>query len=181
MQAEIWKVTHLQEFNINFGRLKLGKHEFQYKVGFDFFKEFEQDLIEDCNTSVLLTIDKTRLNLMKFNFKISGSADFPCDRCLEQKSYPLQGDFDVLVKLNEDEGANNDEIIFLSPDAYEYNVSELIYDFHILSIPFKKDCVHENHPTCLKIEELIEGGFDDDNDDNDIEDDPRWNELKKLL
>ncbi|MGB0429389.1 MAG: YceD family protein [Bacteroidia bacterium] len=173
-------MAHLQEFNVNFGRLKVGKHSFEYKVDDKFFAEYEQELIENCNTNTVLTIDKTRLNLMKFSFKISGSADFACDRCNEKRTYPLQGNFDILVKL-QDEESTDDDIVFLSHDAYEYNIASLIYDFHILSIPFKKDCVHENHPTCLKIEELINNGSQPDNDVDDEEGDPRWNELRKLL
>ncbi len=173
-------MTHLQEFTVNFGRLKLGKHEFEFDIDDSFLKHYETDLLINCNTKTMLTIDKTRLNLMKFGFKISGSADLPCDRCNELKPYPINGEFDVLVKL-EDEESSDDDIIFLSPDAYEYNIAGLVYDFHILSIPFKKDCIHENHPTCLKIEALIESGSQSDNEEDDDFADPRWNELKKLL
>lgn len=178
---KIQEVTHLQEFNINFGRLKLGKHEFSFDIDDTFFANYSQELISQCQTKTDLVIDKTRANLMNFHFNISGHGIFPCDRCLEDMSYPLEGKFSVLVKL-EDSDNDSDEIVYLPVDAYEYNVADLIYDFHILSIPFKKECVRDNHPTCIKIEQLIEEGSSDDDTDGDDQDaDPRWNELRKLL
>lgn len=173
-------MVHLQEFNINFGRLKLGKHEFSFQVDQKFFEQFEQSIIGKCNMKVDLIIDKTRLNLMKFHFIIGGSADFPCDRCNDDLPYNMDGEFDILIKLEEQEGIENEEIIFLPSEAYEYNIAELLYDFLILSIPFKKDCLRENHPTCIKIDELIDSGSHND-DEDDEEGDPRWNDLRKLL
>ena len=174
-------MDHLKEFNVNFGRLKLGKHEFNFQVTNKFFESFEQSLVDNCQIKVALTIDKTRLNLMKFNFKIGGSANFPCDRCNVELPYPMDNEFDILVKLNEEEGVENDEIVFLSPDAYEFNVAVLLYDFLTLSVPFKKDCLRKDHPDCIKIEELISYGNSSDNEEDDDDGDPRWNDLKKLL
>ena len=113
---------------------------------------------------------------MKFNFKIKGTVTLACDRCTEMLPYPIETKHQVLVKLEEQEGSVSDEIVFLSPDAYEYNVAELIYDFHTLSIPLKKECQHISD-RCNEIDAMLNSY----NRDEETNTDPRWDELKKLL
>lgn len=118
---------------------------------------------------------------MKFDFDIAGSMDLPCDRCNENMTYPIHGKHQVLVKLENQENPVADEIIYLSPDAYEINVADTLYDFHILSIPLKKDCLQPENENCQKINDLLMGSSEAENTIEENEGDPRWNDLKKLL
>ena len=168
----------LKEFNIHFGRLTPGKHEFNFVVDKDFLAHYEYD-VAGCSTETRLVITKTNAVLMTFDFDISGTIDLPCDRCTDELSYPIEGQYQVLVKLENQDSTVADEIIYLSPDAYEINVADTLYDFHILSIPLKKDCLRQNHPVCQKINNFLLGSSQIDTADDDG--DPRWNDLKKLL
>ena len=164
---------------MNFGRLNIGLHEFSYSIDSKFFDDFGATKIEHCKTNTQLQIEKKQANLMVFNFDIKGEASFACDRCTDPLIYPMESEFKVLVKVEDQENDTSDEIVYLPPDSYEYNVASLIYDFHILSVPFKKDCLRKDHENCLKINEILD--FGSVTEESAVEDDPRWNELRKLL
>lgn len=157
----------------------LGKHELTYDIDASFLSLFDYDALEHCEAKVNLLIDKTSNNLLTFHFKINGTADAPCDRCLDVLPYPTDGTYKFILKL-EDQESNDDEIVFLPPDSYEINVAAHIFEFQVLSVPFKKDCIRDNHPSCEEVNRILsEGSGFDDKDDEDV--DPRWTDLKKLL
>lgn len=170
----------MKDFTVNFGRLKLGKHDLKYQIDASFLSLFDYNSIERCSTSVTVLIEKTRANLLTFNFALDGSADLACDRCLDMLSYPVKGEYHFLLKLENQEDSDDDEIVYLPPDAYEINLASYIYDFQLLSLPFKKDCIRENHPSCEEVNNILLNNNGDDEDDKD-DLDPRWNDLKKLL
>lgn len=167
---------------MNFGRLKTGRHVFSFEIDKSFFASQEDSIIQNCNTQVDLEIDKTRLNLMTFNFSIHGDLMLDCDRCLETLPYPIDSNYSLMVKLKEvdpeNEMEDDDEIVFLGPNDFEIDLSKHIYDFHTLSIPFKRECQHVSS-RCNEIENLLSSGSN--STDNDSSGDPRWNDLKKLL
>lgn len=169
---------HLQDFTINFGRLKPGQHVFDFQVDDSFFAHFQLDSMLNCRTHTQLTIDKPRANQMDWNFAIAGRAPFPCDRCNDVLSYPIGGNYQVIVKLEDAGTSDDDDIIFLPSDSHEYNVAQLVYDFHLLSVPFKKECLRNDHPNCLEADQLLRSGSRSNNGETQ---DPRWNELRKLL
>lgn len=172
----------MQDFTVNFGRMKLGKHELTYDIDASFLSLFDYDAIEQCSSKVNLLIDKARANLLTFYFSIDGTATLPCDRCLDVLPYQVQGEYKFILKLEHQE-STDDEIVYLSPDAYEINLAAYIFDFQILSLPFKKDCIRDNHPSCQEVDRILLQGSSDTSEDLDDEEDvdPRWNDLKKLL
>lgn len=169
----------LKEYNIHFGKLEPGNHSFEYKVDGEFFAHYEDSLISNCKTIVQLKLQKVSSVLLNLTFSIKGTIDQECDRCLEELAYPIETNYKIIVKLENQEDNDNDEILYLSPDAYEINISDLLYDFHILSIPFKKECL-EVSDKCDEIDNYINSNNTiNESEEEDI--DPRWNDLKKLL
>lgn len=167
---------------MNFGRLKTGRHVFSFDIDKTFFAPLEDSIIQDCKTQVTLEIDKTRLNLMTFNFSIQGDLMLDCDRCLETLPYPIDTSYSFMLKLKEvdpeGETEDDDEIVFLGPNDFEIDVSKHIYDFHTLSVPFKREC-QQVSTRCREIENMLSSGSNAE--DTDSSSDPRWNDLKKLL
>jgi hypothetical protein len=54
------KMSKLDQYNIQFSGLKAGKHEFEFKIGKDFFSHFENTDIEDANIEVYVDFEKTK-------------------------------------------------------------------------------------------------------------------------
>jgi uncharacterized metal-binding protein YceD (DUF177 family) len=111
---------------------------------------------------------------------ISGTVLVYCDRCLEPFFFPVNWNNRVLVKFGKSIDNNDPDIISVPFEVHELDMKQYFYEFIHLAIPIKR--VHppdENgKSTCdplmlKKLNELII--------DEEPENDPRWDELKKLM
>lgn len=169
----------LREYLINFGNLKHGKHDFHFTVDSTFFAEFEYSLVKTGKVEVDLDLEKQNESLLVLNFSYSGAIDITCDRCLDEFSMPVKGTQRILVKLDsKQQESDDDEIIFLSPDAYELDASPFIYEYINLSLPLKKVCQaagKECNPNMISYIDHV-----NDHPEEAQLPDPRWEGLKNL-
>lgn len=168
-----------REYIINFGNLKLGKHEYEFHVDDSFFKEYEYSLVTGADVNVNLTLDKETETLLVFEFKFKGSIDVQCDRCLDAFQYPVENASRILVKLTDKEDESGDEeLIFLPLDEYEIDIRPFIYEFINLELPLRRVCSlagKECNP-----EMLAYLSKEEKENSKGLEGDPRWEELKNL-
>lgn len=175
------------EYVIQFSGLKLGTHSFEFEIGKAFFESFEYSDIQDCMVNVKMDMEKSSTMLVLL-FDVEGTVDFPCDRCLEPVSLPIEGNYRQVVKFSDYEESNEDDEIIILPTAeYEIDVKKLLYDFIMLSIPLKKahevgECDDELVAKLndFLVEELPEEDTESEIDEEDEEIDPRWQALKDL-
>lgn len=172
-------MSTLSFYNIAFKGLSQGKHVFDYEIDGRFFAEFEGGIVDDGKVNVCLTIEK-QSSLMILWFDLSGTVRVQCDRCLEMFDQPIKSKERIFVKFGEKEFSDGDDVIWVSVNDYQLNVAQLIYEYIGLAIPIKK--IHpddENgNSTCDPdmIEKLSKYVVKEDRENN-----PVWNDLKKLL
>ena len=175
-------VKNLKEFQIPYVGLKIGTHRFEYQIDSQFFKHFEESLISDCKVNVRVEFEKGE-TLFTLNFFIDGSVNVACDTCLEPFDKEIFGDFQCLVKYSEELSKGNnddDEIIYISREAPYIDISHLIYEYIILSLPMHIVGCKEpgKDPRCNQ--EVIKRLMKKDEPKGSDELDPRWAELNKL-
>lgn len=169
----------LSHYNIAFKGLSLGKHVFEFVADDKFFREFDGGVVEEGTVNVRLTLEK-QSSLMTFWFDIKGTVRVQCDRCLEMYDQPIESRERIFVRLGERENIEGDDLIWVSPDDYQLNVAQLVYEFIGLAIPIKK--VHpedqNGNSTCdpEMIEKLNKYIVREEEAEN-----PVWKDLKKLL
>lgn len=172
----------LQQYSIPYTGLKLGVHNFQFEVDDAFFNEFEYSLVKSGQLKVLLELEKHETMLI-LQFHISGEIKLSCDVCLA--NYPLEIDFEErqIAKFTNDENLedNTEEIIVLTKNEHEIDVSALIYEYVNLAVPYISRCEDErNTEWCDKemIQKLeqLSGNNTQETDTAD----PRWEALKKI-
>jgi len=169
----------LSHYNIAFKGLSIGKHTFEYEIDGKFLREFDGAVVDEGRVHVILTLDKQSA-LMTFWFDVKGTVRVQCDRCLEMYDQPIESRERIFVRLGEKESAQGDDLIWISPNDYQLNVAQLIYEFICLAVPIKK--VHpddENgNSTCdpEMIEKLNKYIVREEDQSN-----PVWKDLKKLL
>ena len=173
-------MKQIRDYIINFGKLKPGKHEFEFTIGEDFYKEFEYSLVKKGNVNLHVTLDKQKETLLVFDFEFDGYIKLECDRCLDEFDYPVHSKKRLYVKLEDEhnEKDDDDELTFLVADAYEIDLSRYIYEFINLELPLHKTCDlggKECNPAMLNAL-----GHVNDNE-KEKEPDPRWADLKKIL
>ncbi|WP_372757058.1 DUF177 domain-containing protein [Mariniflexile sp.] len=173
----------LKEFTIPFVGLKLGKHDFEYKIEQAFFEYFEYEEFNKPNIDVKVVFDK-KTTLLELNFKISGFVNVNCDVTNEPYDQIIENEFDLVVKFGEEYNDEFEDILIVPHGTYEINIQQYIYELIVLSVPIK--CIHPGiedgtlkSDILEKLEELSPKLKEEKETEEEI--DPRWNTLKKLL
>ena len=173
----------LKEFTIPFVGLKIGKHQFEYKIEKSFFEYFEYEEFNDVNVDVNLELDK-KATLLELNFKIKGAVNVNCDLTNEPYNQNIENEFDLVVKFGDEYNDEDTDILIVPHGTYEINVQQYIYELIVLAVPIKR--IHPgvedgtlDSDILKKLEELSPKLKEENDIEEDI--DPRWNTLKKLL
>lgn len=173
----------LKQFSIPFTGLKLGLHQFEFEVDKSFFDAFEYSLVKDGALKIMVELDKQETMLL-LNFHITGTIQLNCDKCLSAFAQPIEIKERQIVKFAEDDLESDDlEIIVLNRKESEIDISEMIYEFINVAIPYVNNCEQAGQgQSCdpemiATLEKLASGNAIEDNEQTD---DPRWAALKKL-
>lgn len=176
-------MSNRREFEIAFVGLRLGVHEFEYKIEDKFFVPFGEQDFTNLEANIKLTLDKQN-GFLKLKFDVDGRADVDCDRCGNPLSKQLWDEFNIIVKMvDEPEIANSQEedsdIYYISKTESHLHIIDWIYEFINLSIPTQKMCAEETMggPHCnneaLALLKKME-------DEVTMEINPMWKDLDKL-
>lgn len=113
--------------------------EYRYHIGKDFFEERDNVDIVNSDVDVTLRIEKTH-GSYKIEMDFDGTIWSPCDRCLEAVELPIEEEYDVIVRHGEEYDDSGDGALVIPESWTRLDVSGLIYDTLLLSIPLR--CVH---------------------------------------
>ncbi len=180
MRAQIYIfMEKMKDFDISFFGLNEGKHNFEYKIGNQFFEAFEYDEYLDSKVLVNLEFIK-KATLLTLNFSAKGSIKIACDVSNEPYDQSINGSLSLVVKFGEEYNDDNEEILIMPHGEFQINVAQFIYEMIVLSVPTKR--IHPgikdgtlHSPVLQKLDELQQ------KDKHSGEIDPRWEELKKLI
>ncbi len=167
----------LDHFSVPYKGLGNGIHYLKFSVDSDFFKKFEDSHIDNGNFEVDVELDKRHDHSILL-FEIKGKTNTNCDRCLSSINLPLQGSFELHVKHGENE-ESNDEIMFIHPETSILNLTQVVYEYILLSMPIIKiyDCGAEKLPPCNfeVLDKLNEGDKEEDGQQDNV-----WDSLKGI-
>ena len=163
-----------RDFFIQFEGLKETVHHFDFEVDDSFFSAFEGSLIEQGRLQVSLELDK-KSTMMELLFHISGNVTRECDLCGDPLAVPIDSKEKLIVKYGEEGDEAGDELAFVAPSAYEFDVAPYIYEFIVLAMPVKN--VHPEGECNPEAIELLKK-LNEKREEDDI--DPRWSKLKQF-
>ena len=127
----------IKEFTIPFVGLKDGKHHFEFTIDNTFFTHFEFSDFNKAALSGQLILDK-KTTFLELHFEVNGPVVLPCDVSTELFDYPIQTEFDLIVKFGEPSNNTTDEILVLSEGSYQVNVAQYFYEMVVLALPQKR-------------------------------------------
>ncbi|APZ45603.1 DNA-binding protein [Polaribacter reichenbachii] len=170
----------LKQFNIQFVGLKEGKHQFNYSIDNKFFEAFNYDDFVSSSIKVSLNFVK-KSTLFELNFITEGTVEVPCDVTNELYDQEIDSELPLVVKFGPEYYDDNEEILILPHEAYEFNVAQFIYEMIVLAVPNKRV-----HP------KVIDGTMESEalnklkeleiKEEKTVETtDPRWDKLKNLI
>lgn len=168
------KMFELPEHSIAFEGLKEGLHHFEFELEQSFFEEVSNEELNGGAVHVNLALDR-RTSMLVADLELNGSIDTMCDRCNAPVSLPVKGELRQVYKLANAEVYDDDDVIAVSTNTHEINLSSAMYECLLLSVPARK--VHSDGDCDQEIISLLNAGVEE-NPDND--NDPRWNVLREI-
>ena len=174
-------MEELKKYNIDIISLAEKQHEYHYASDSVFFRELEQDLIQNGRFEATLILEKSS-TMLRLDFTIKGVAEQECDRTLERYEEPFETQNRLFLKFGDHDEELTDEIEMIHRNTARINVAKYMYDFIALALPVKR-----LHPSLRRDESdtedeyLIYGtGSEADKPESEGEVDPRWEALKKI-
>ncbi|HZL76395.1 MAG TPA: DUF177 domain-containing protein [Bacteroidales bacterium] len=166
-------------FTIPINGLKEGYHSFNFEINKEFFDQFEESEIKEGRLTAVVKADKlvTHIDL---SVSIEGSVNISCDRCLEPFRQPLSCENRLLIKFGLVSDDSDPDIITLPADENELDLRQYFYEYILLAMPIQRvHPVDENGKSACDPEMLKK--LKEHITDEEITNDPRWDELKKLI
>lgn len=154
---------------IDISTLSDGLHEIDMRPTAD---ELEIDPEVFSSIAAIIRLDVTDRQIL-CRIEARADAELVCDRTLEPFIEPVSGQFTTVFTKDADEvTSGDDEIVLLDPSASRIDVTEMVRDTILLSVPLRKVA-----PAAREKElQLQYGGPPEDGDAID----PRWEALRKL-
>ena len=177
-------MSNSERLIIPFKGLGEGKHEFKFVLTEKFFQVLDYSEFEKGNLSVNVYMDKKPTHMV-FEIEIEGEVNVMCDRCLDFFNTDVEFSCSLIVKISgkdESDDESNEELLVLSPDEFEIDLSHYVYESICLSLPVQR--VHplnsKKQATCDKkmLKILKEHSASAVNTNDEI--DPRWDKLKNI-
>lgn len=166
-------------FTIPIGGLKEGYHSYNFEINKEFFDQFEESEIKEGSLTAVVEADKLATHI-DLSIRIEGSVNISCDRCLELFRQPLSCENRFLVKFGRLSDDSDPDIITLTADENELDLRQYFYEYILLALPIQRvHSVDENGKSACDPEMLKK--LKEHIADEEITNDPRWDELKKLM
>jgi len=169
----------LEDFDIEFVKLKDGPYEFNYKLERKFFEVFGNEDVLASDIIVKALLEKSS-HLMNLSLELKGKLDVSCDRCLVPLTISVDTDHHILYKIIPEinEKQENDDWVLLTQQDYKINLGQDCYETTLLSLPMICNCDGMETKPC-NLQMLAK--LNDLSGDGEDQSDPRWDKLKDLF
>ncbi len=194
-----YQVGKFTAYKLPLKSLPAGSHEYDYRLGGQFFKDMESPDVRDADVRVHLVVVH-RDGVYDLTFKFAGEVVLLCDRCLDDLHFPIDTDYHIMVKYGDAYRDDSDDFLEIPESDNDLNVAYMMYDTVSLAIPIKHvhpmgkcnramSALLRKHRTSVPGDEdasleneLIDemDSMGDDMADTPPSTDPRWDKLKTL-
>jgi uncharacterized metal-binding protein YceD (DUF177 family) len=137
-------------YTIPFKGLKEGSHEYEWRVGDDFWKARPESGIVGGEVAVKASLERSSTGTMRLEVALEGGVTVPCDRCLEDCRLPVDCRSRLEVKVSPEEQPFEGEVIWLAPGEAQIDLEQYIYESVVLALPLQRVHPEDVHgrPLC---------------------------------
>ena len=125
-----------KEYIIPFVGLSNESHRFSFFIDDAFFAMFEVSEITRAGVQIELDLDKSD-RMLVLNFNMSGFIGVTCSRCLDEFDLEVEAEQEFFVKFGTEYKEEDDNVLILPEGASQLDVSDLIFDYVHLMIPYR--------------------------------------------
>ncbi len=126
-----------KQYSVAYKGLKNSSFDFVFEVDDALFVAYESKEIMGGNCRVETTMFKSDSQL-DFDFTITGEVTCECDRCLEPCQVPIDYEGHLIVRISNEEGEYDGEVMWLNPAENEVDLTQYIYESIVLSLPYQR-------------------------------------------
>ena len=167
----------LKEYDLMLKTLPQGSHTFSYHLDDKFFTAMESDDIKGGSVDAELVVE-SRVGSYELTFSMSGEVTIECDRCLDDMTHIVEAGYHTFVRYGDEFDDSNDDLIVIPESDNSLNISRMLYDTVVLSIPFRH--VHDEGECNEAMSRILEEHSAEASADDNDEIDPRWEALKNF-
>ena len=117
-----------------------GAHSFSFAIDGKFFQTFGNTRIKDADCSIKADVVR-HSTLMSVVCHIGGFVVVECDRCLDDLVLKVDVDRTLTVgfgSVDIDDSVEEEDVLVISEDDGEVDISQFVYDYICLSLPIMK-------------------------------------------
>ena len=126
-----------KQYSVAYKGLKNSSFDFVFEVDDALFVAYESKEILGGNCHVEATMLKGESQL-EFDFTITGEVTCECDRCLEPCQVPIDYEGHLIVRISDEEGEYDGDVMWLNPADNEVDLTQYIYESIVLSLPYQR-------------------------------------------
>lgn len=183
MHSEIEEIVSKRDsYAVRIAGLGEGDHDFSFELDRQFFVLFEHPEISNGNVLAEVILEK-KPGVFALHFRLKGEVEVMCDRCLEKFMTVVSTTQTIFVKMGETPGEIDDDVLIIGRDDHEIEVSQYLYEFIMLALPYQK--VHpddsEGNSTCNPEMLTQLDAHRTKESDREEKRDPRWDALKGII
>ena len=169
-------------YAIRISGLGEGDHDFSFELDREFFVLFEHPEINNGDVHADVILEK-KTGIFALHFSLKGKVEVMCDRCLEKFMTEISSTQTIFIKMGEEPGEIDDDVLIILRDDHEIDVGQYLYEFIMLALPYQK--VHpddsDGNSTCNpEMIEMLDAHRSKETEKND-DTDPRWDALKGII
>ncbi len=179
MHPELDKMkTEGQIFTIPLSGLPFGHTDYQYVINDSFFRERDYSEVKKGVINLHLDVEKTEtMFVLALNFE--GKVVLQCDRCGDDYEQAIADSAEIFLKYGAEKDNEGQDVIVITKNDSEFDLSDLIYEYIILSLPIHR--THDTESECnQEVLEKLHNLSQVEAADEDEDDNP-WRQMMKDL
>lgn len=146
MHPELDKMKNEEHnFIIPLASLPFGHTDYQHVINDSFFEDRDYSEVKKGIVNLHLGVEKME-TMFVLTLKFDGKVVLQCDRCGDDYKQEVEDSAEIYLKYGAEKGDEDEDVIIITKNDSEYDLSDLIYEYIILSLPIHR--THDDESLC---------------------------------
>ena len=165
-------------FTIPLAGLPFGHTDYQYVIDDKFFEERDYSEVRKGVVNLHLGVKKME-TMFVLTLDFEGKVVLQCDRCGDDYEQAIADSAEIYLKYGAEKSDDEEDVIIITKNDSEFDLSDLIYEYIILSLPIHR--THDDESLCNQEVLAKLHNFSQSEATTEEEEDNPWKQMMKDL
>ena len=165
-------------YTIPLAGLPFGHTDYQYVIDDSFFSMRDYSEVKMGRVNLHLDVEKLE-TMFVLTLNYEGNVVLQCDRCGDDYEQKIENSAEIFLKYGAEGNDEDEDVIIITKNDSDFDLSDLIYEYIILSLPIHR--VHADESYCNQEALEMLQNYKPDEDEAGKNDNPEWVEMMKKL